>query len=80
MKTIAVNGKTPYEAYYGKKPVITHLRIFNSWQSLTPIARQVSSFNTESKAYKVYDPIKKQVLINQDVVFKETDTQAAKEA
>ena len=27
-KTVIVNNKTPYEAYYGKKLVITHLIIF----------------------------------------------------
>lgn len=28
--TAAVEGKTLYEVYYGKKPVITYLRIFGS--------------------------------------------------
>ena len=33
----------------------------------------------ESKAYKVYDPVKKQVLISRDVVFEESDPLAVEE-
>lgn len=35
-------------------------------------------YNEESKAYKVYNLVKKHVLINRDVVFKESDSQATK--
>ena len=34
-------------------------------------------YSEEPKAYTVYDPMKKQVLINHDVVFKESDSRAS---
>ena len=27
-KIVTISGKIPYEAYYGKKPIITHLQVF----------------------------------------------------
>lgn len=86
-KTISVNDRTPYEAYYGKKPIISHLRVFGS-DAFVHVHKDTQSkldshnrkgifieYNEESKAYNVNDPVKKHVLISRDV-FKETNTRA----
>ena len=90
-KRVVVEGKTLYEAYYGKKPVITHLRVFvfdayvrvhkDTRTKLDSHSRKCIfiGYNKQSKAYRVYDPVKRQVLINRDVVFEEIDTQATEE-
>lgn len=82
---------TPYEVYYGKKPFIAHLRIFGSYAyvhvhkdtrtKLDPRSRKCIfvGYSEESKAYKVYDPSRKQVIISKDVVFEETSLPAAPE-
>ena len=88
-ETVAVEGKTPYQAYYGKKPIISYLRIFGSnayvyvhkdtCTKLDSHSRKGISigYSKESKVYKVYDLVKKQVLICRDVPFGESDSQAA---
>ena len=67
MKTVAVDGTTPYEAYYGKKPVITHPRVFG-FDAFVHVHKDTRTklkshsregifirYSEESKAYKVYD-------------------------
>ena len=87
IETVVVEGKTLYGAYYGKKLVITHSRIFgfdayvhvhkDTHTKLDSHSRKCIfiSYSEESKAYRV----KKQVMISRDVVFKELAPPAAKE-
>ena len=70
--------KTPYEAYYGKKPIIATLRVFGSdafvhvhidtETKLDSHSRKgiFIGYSEESKAYRVYDLVKKHVLISRD--------------
>ena len=86
-KTAAVDDRTRYEAYYSKKAAISHLWIFgfgayvhvhtDTRSKLDSHSRKgiFIGYNGKSKAYKVYDPVKKQVLINHDVVFEKQNHQ-----
>lgn len=90
-KTKAVAAKTPYEAYYGKKPTISHLRIFGSNAFVhvhKDLRTKLDSKNRkcilvgyceESKAYRLFDPARRQILISRDVVFEETEHGAVDE-
>ncbi len=74
----AVEGKTPYEAWYGQKPKVDHLTVM-----LLLISRKMSVGNSirkpgnayylamEKKAYRLYDISQKKVLYSRDVQFNE---------
>ena len=65
--TRSVDGKTPYEAWHGKKPAVDHLRVFGCVahvKSARPCLRKLDDRSTPmvfigyepgSKAYRVYD-------------------------
>jgi hypothetical protein len=65
--TKALNGRTPYEAWHGRKPVVSHLRVFGCLafsKELGPIGK-LNDRNTPgvfidyaegSKAYRILDP------------------------
>ncbi|CAJ2654342.1 unnamed protein product [Trifolium pratense] len=82
--TLAVKDVTPEEAYSGVKPSVHHFRIFGclahahvpdthrkklDGKSIKCIHLGVSE---ESKAYKLYDPIAKKIIISRDVIFEES--------
>ena len=66
--TIAVKGMTPFEALYGKKPNVKHLRVFgcvcyplimkDERKKLGPVAKRciLVGYGTEVKGYRVYNP------------------------
>jgi hypothetical protein len=80
--TKALNDRTPYEAWHGHKPAISHLRVFgclafskelghigNLDDRSTP---GVFIGNVEgSKAYRILDPGTQRVRTTHDVVFDE---------
>ncbi|PNX55324.1 cysteine-rich receptor-like protein kinase 25-like protein [Trifolium pratense] len=81
--TLSVKDMTPQEAWSGKKPNVQHFRVFGCLaymhvpdnhrkklddKSLKCILLGISE---ESKAYKLYDPTNKKVIISRDVVFEE---------
>ncbi|KAL9429389.1 hypothetical protein AB3S75_031241 [Citrus x aurantiifolia] len=81
--TLAVMNQTPEEAWSGRKPSVEHFRIFGcvahvhvpeakrkklDARSITCVLLGVSE---ESKAYRLYDPVAKKIIISRDVVFEE---------
>ncbi|GJR77081.1 retrovirus-related pol polyprotein from transposon TNT 1-94 [Tanacetum coccineum] len=81
--TKAVYNRTPYEAWKGNKPKVSHLRVFgcityalinsNSRRKLDEKSVKCIfvGYSPQSKAYKLYDPLSGKVLISRDVVFNE---------
>ena len=75
---------TPYELWFGKKPSISHLRVFgcrayvhiqkDQRKSLQPHSVKCIflGYPTEYKGWKCYDPATKKVLISRDVIFNES--------
>lgn len=82
--TSSVDGRTPYEAWHGKKPTVEHLRVFGCVahvKSARPFMRKMDDRSTPmvfigyepgSKAYRVYHPATRRVHITRDVVFDES--------
>jgi hypothetical protein len=83
--TKSVPDKTPYEAFYGRKPNVADLRTFGCVghvKKAIPHLTKLEDRNTKmvfigyetsahSKAYRMYDPVAKKVHISRDVVFEE---------
>jgi hypothetical protein len=83
LPTKGVAGMTPYEAWYGKKPVVHHLCTFgyiahvkNSSPNLKKLddrsrAMVFVGYEQGTKGYWVYDPLTGRVCVSRDVVFDE---------
>lgn len=81
--TLAVKNITPEEAWSGVKPSVEHFRVFGCVGHVhVPDARRTKLENKslscvllgvseESKAYRLYDPISKKIVISRDVIFEE---------
>lgn len=80
--TKAVWNQTPYEAWHGNKPSVSHLRIFGCiCYVLTTSARHkldaksqkhiFIGYGLKSKGYRVYDPVSGKITVSRDVVFDE---------
>ena len=83
--TKAVIGKTPYEAIYGRKPNVSHLRTFGCVAHVKTAEPHLSKLadrstkmvfigyerNSGTKAYRFYDPHTKRLRVSRDVVFEE---------
>ncbi|KAK9702800.1 hypothetical protein QE152_g29719 [Popillia japonica] len=80
--TIANKGVTPYERFYGVNPDISHLRTFGcrAWYKIKqpktkfePRAEEgiMVGYSSESKAYRIYNPRTRKIIIARDVVFDE---------
>ncbi|PNX73907.1 retrotransposon-related protein [Trifolium pratense] len=76
--TLSVKDITPEEAWSGVKPSVHHFRIFGcivDSQRTKLDSKSVKcvllGLSEESKAYKLYDPEKKKIIISRDVVFEE---------
>jgi hypothetical protein len=81
--TKALKGKTPFEAWHGRKPNVSFLRTFgcvghvkNTKPHLgkledrsTPMV--LLGYEEGSKAYRLYDPKGGRVVVSRDVVFNE---------
>jgi len=79
---------TPQEAWSGKKPSVSHLRIFESiaYSNVNDEKRVklddkneklvFIGYDSRSKGYKLYNPINGKVIISRDVVFDEEDSWA----
>ena len=81
--TKALKGKTPFEAWHGRKPNVSFLRTFgcvvhvkNTKPHLgkledrsTPMV--LMGYEEGTKAYWLYDPKRGKVVISRDVVFDE---------
>ncbi|CAL8151793.1 unnamed protein product [Prunus armeniaca] len=64
--TLVIKNQTPEEAWSGNTPSIEHFRVFGCVPHV-----HISDVKKESKAYRLYDPIAKKVVISRDVVFEE---------
>ncbi|KAL8119325.1 hypothetical protein AgCh_016736 [Apium graveolens] len=79
LPTRALSGQTPYEVWTGVKPNIGHIRVFSCiahmkipsvhTKKMDDRSKRVVNFGKEpgTKAYRLYDPICKQVHVSQDV-------------
>ena len=83
--TKAVDGMTPYEAWYGEKPNVEHLRVFgcdvyahvpkDERGKFDSKARKciLLGYGQETKGYRLFDLIRRKVLHSRDVRFNETE-------
>ena len=89
----AIKGRTPEEAWTGYKPSVKHLRIFGSRASvLVPKERRRSKveskswmgifvgYSIQSKAYRIWDPMKRRTIISRDVIVEEETSTQPKES
>lgn len=81
--TRTLEGETPYEKYKGKKPDLSHVKVFGclAYAKITPNLRKLDDrsqllvhLGSEpgSKAYRLYDPQSKKIIVNKHVSFDET--------
>jgi hypothetical protein len=80
----AVDGKTPFEVWYGRKPVVHHLKTFGCIvyvKNMKPNLKKLEDrgrkmifvgYERGSKAYRTFDPLTSRVTITRDVVFDES--------
>jgi hypothetical protein len=81
--TKSVIGMTPFEAWYGKKPAVHHLKTFGCIayvRNTTPHLKKLEDrgrkmifvgYERGTKAYRAYDPVTCRVHITRDVIFDE---------
>ena len=81
--TRSVVGKTPYEAWHGRKPSLKHLRVFGCLAFVhVPKEKRKKldyratpgifvGYSISTKQYFVYDPLAKTLHRSRDVVFRE---------
>ena len=79
--TKALSGKTPFEAWFGKKPNVKHLRVFgcaayphvprNERGKLDPKAKRCFflGYAAQRKGYRLYDMKTSCIILSRDVVF-----------
>ncbi|MCO5575393.1 hypothetical protein L7F22_029193 [Adiantum nelumboides] len=82
--THALQDMTPFQAYYGRKPTISHFRVFgcSAFVHIPKEKRQKLDFKSrkllflgysaESDAYRLYDPDTRTTTVSRDVVFDES--------
>ena len=85
-RTRPLKNKTPEEVFSGKKPKVSHLRIFNCLVYIhIPKEKRTESdpsrkkgifvgYSKSLKAYRIYFPGYKKIGINRDVTFDEDTT------
>jgi len=81
--TMAQKGKTPFEAWHGRKPNVSFLRTFGyvgHVRNTKPHLGKLEDRSTPmvllgyaegTKAHRLYDPRRGKVLVSRDVVFNE---------
>lgn len=83
LATRSLMGKTPYEAFRGKKQNVGHLKVFGcvcyaatesgGRKKLDDRSRCLVHLGVEpgTKAYRLLDPVKKKIIVNRDVIIDE---------
>jgi len=78
-----LNGQTPHEAWSGKKPCVSHLKVFGSVAYAHVSAQQRTKledmskklvfigYDEKTKGYKLFNPVTNKVLVSRDVVIDE---------
>lgn len=81
--TKSLENRTPYEAWFGKKPAVGHLRTFGCLAYVKNVRPHLSKLEDRStpmvfigyaagtKGYKVFDPVTGRVQVSRDVIFDE---------
>lgn len=81
--TRAVWNKTPFEVWSGKKPSVSHLKIFGciAYTLISQQNRQkldcksekciFVGYSSQSKAYRLYNPTSGKIIVSRNVVFDE---------
>lgn len=84
--TVAVKEKTPQESWSGLKPSVEHFKVFGCIAHVhIPDKSRVKledksikcvfvGLSEESKAYKMFNPATKKVVISRDVIFEESQS------
>ena len=83
--TKAVLNMTPFEAWRGVKPSVSHLKVFgcvayalikSSHQKLDKKSEKCIfiGYSLQSKAYRLYNPVSGKIIISRDVTFNEVAT------
>jgi len=79
----ALKGVTPYEAWHGRKPNVSYLKTFGCVghvKKMKPgqaklddrsIKAVFLGYESGTKAYRLYDPVRGKVLVSRDVIFDE---------
>jgi hypothetical protein len=82
--TLVVQHSTPEEAWSGMKPTVEYFRVFGCLAHVhVPDQRRIKlddksilcvllGVSDESKAYRLFDPVSKKIIVSRDVVFEET--------
>ncbi|KAD6119425.1 hypothetical protein E3N88_10696 [Mikania micrantha] len=82
--TLSLKDQTPYEAIHGRKPVLSHLRVFGclafakipqvNLKKLDDRSKALVYLGTEpgTKGYRLFDPENKRLVVSRDVKFDET--------
>jgi len=78
---LALDGKTPFEVWCGRKPILSHLRVFGcpTWASHssrsckepTPCPCTFLGYEDNAKAYRLMDPERHEIFVEKDVNFEE---------
>ncbi|CAL2265082.1 unnamed protein product [Prunus armeniaca] len=81
--TLAVQNRTPEEAWSGMKPTVEYFRVFGCLAHVhVPDQKRIKlddkstqcvllGVSDESKAYRLFDPVSKKIIVSRDVVFEE---------
>ena len=76
---------TPYEKWYGRKPIVTHLKVFGcvAYAHMPDMKRQKMDkkaeklrfigYSTRSKGYRLFNEMTRKVIVRRDVIFNEID-------
>nr|ABB47537.2 retrotransposon protein, putative, unclassified [Oryza sativa Japonica Group] len=83
LPTKAMGNRTPFEAWTGKKPHLGHLRVFGCTAHAKVTAPHLKKLDDRSnpfvylgveegsKAHRLFDPRRRQIIVSRDVVFDE---------
>ncbi|KAG8495997.1 hypothetical protein CXB51_009246 [Gossypium anomalum] len=83
LPTKALQHKTPFEAWFGFKPSLTHLRVFGClcYAQIPAVKRSkldkktqadiLVGYSSVKKGYRTFDPSTNKVMVSKDVVFNE---------
>jgi hypothetical protein len=84
--TKSVAGKTPFEAWHGRRPDVEHLRVFGciAYVRVTRphlkkledrgVAMVFISYEPGAKAWRFFDPVAQRVHVSRDAVFQENES------
>lgn len=81
--TNALKNKTPYQAWYGYKPTVSHLWVFGCISYPLIPSQKLQKFDTKSekcviigyctntKTYRLFNPATSKIIVSRDVTFHE---------